>query len=207
MFLLEDPGLQSCVSSLQAFQPLAWNMAGSSAHPSTSNTSHPSGPPTPNAPSPTTVSVSQVTAAPFPVMSTSLMPSSVPLANSTFPVGLQPRMPPASHRRPPTGPRQHSQHGYHAPQQPAPLQTAFTPINGVDMNGLPITSPLQSPQQYQQHRHSAPQTPMHQQQPQSFPQVGGTRHGHGHRGSSTVGTVPRSAHRLDKPPRSQQRRN
>lgn len=60
MFLLEDPGLQGYTPS--AFQPLGWCMAGGSAHPSTS-----SNPTTPNIPSPI-VPVSQVTAAPFPVM-------------------------------------------------------------------------------------------------------------------------------------------
>lgn len=62
MFLLEDPGLQSYVPS--AFAPLGWNMVGgnNSGHPS-----NPSNPTTPNIPSPI-VPVSQVTAAPFPVM-------------------------------------------------------------------------------------------------------------------------------------------
>lgn len=92
MFLLEDSGLQAYVPS--SFQPLAWNIAASgggqsasSAHPS-----NPSQPPSPVIPTPS-VPVSNVTVAPFPVMSQSYLPNTIPVTNSPYAVGLQPRMP------------------------------------------------------------------------------------------------------------------
>ena len=129
MFLLEDPGLQFYSPQVANFRPFEWVMP-TSAHPS-----DPSCPPTPDIPSPT-IPVSQITAAPFPVMS----PLTNPVTNSPFAVGLQPRMP-SSQRRMASG-----RAGY-APQQVPQNQTAFTPIN--------VTySPqqMQAPQTYSQLR-------------------------------------------------------
>ena len=166
-YLLEDSGLQSFVP--QSFRPLGWNMAGSSAHPS-----NPSNPPTPDIPSPA-IPVSQVIAAPFPVMS----PPMVPVTNSPFAVGLQPRMPSGSQRR-----SSSLRHG-----QP------FTPIN----TSMLSTSEQPDPQEQQQRRRSQPQQ-------QSFSQFCGPRHSSHPSGSSSSSAGPRGIHRLDKPPKSLQRR-
>lgn len=108
MFLLEDPGLQAFLPS--SFQPLGWNMADIS--PATRH----SYPPTPHVRSPTTtIPVSQVAAAPFPLVATAPFmssPTTIPVTNSPFAVGLQPRMP--------TNPRRRHD-GSH--------QSAFTPLN------------------------------------------------------------------------------
>lgn len=116
MFLLEDHGLQSYhPSAPPAFRPLSWAMAGSGtptattpAGPSTSSTS-----PTPygTGVSPV-VPVSQVTAAPFPIMTAPpFIPAggvAIPVTNSPFAVGLQPRL---------TGFQQQQQQQAHAPYQ------------------------------------------------------------------------------------------
>lgn len=113
MFLLQDPGLQSFVP--QSFQPLGWNMVDIGQPSRGSKT------PTPNILSPT-IPVSQVAPAPFPVVaSTPFMPSpsAIPVTNSPYAVGLQPRMPTtnSTSRR-----HQMARHGVSP-------QAAFTPIN------------------------------------------------------------------------------
>ncbi|KAK4542876.1 hypothetical protein LTR36_006065 [Oleoguttula mirabilis] len=203
MFLLEDPGLQSYVQ--QPFRPLGWHMAGSAHSSDLSN------PPTPTVP--TTVPVSQVTAAPFPVMSSAFMPTTIPVTNSPFAVGLQPRMP-NLHRRAPTAPRLAEQpHGL----PPSHMQqAAFTPINPI-MPGMAQQGPIPT----QAHQFQVPQQqhlqPQQQAQP-SFSPLRGPRHSHhshnpAHPSSSSnsstsagAGGGPRGVHKLDKPPRSQQRR-
>ena len=199
MFLLEDPGIQSYVPMPNAFQPLAWNIAGS-AHPS-----QPSGPPTPNVPSPT-VPVSQITVAPFPVMSPTLMHQAIPVTNSPYAIGLQPRMPMQSQRRPQSS----RQHSYHQGQQMQPQQqVSFTPINTSGMMQSPTQGQIASfrpaqqqitPQQYQQAQ---------QQQQQSFSQLRGPSsrsQSHSQGASSSQGQGPRGVHRLDRPPKSSRRR-
>lgn len=107
MYLLEDPGLQSFVPS--SFQPLGWNMVD------ISQPSRHSEPPTPQVLSPT-IPVSQVAAAPFPMVPAGpFMPSptAIPVTNSPFAIGLQPRMPTTSAR----------------PRHSTNPQAAFTPIN------------------------------------------------------------------------------
>lgn len=194
MFLLEDPGLQSYFQ--QPFRPLGWNMAGS-AHPS--DFSNPS---TPTAPD--TVPVSQVTAAPFPVMSPSH--STVCVTNSPYAVGLQPRMPELANQQPPPS-RQRVQQphtlppGYHhLPQQ---SQTSFTSI----------TASTSLPQQAARHPHQQHQ--QHQPPSQPFSQHRGPRQHHPHAGSSgnnssansgAAGGGPRGVHKSDRAGRSVQRR-
>ncbi|KAK3725935.1 hypothetical protein LTR37_000083 [Vermiconidia calcicola] len=195
MFLLEDSGLQSCPPQYPTFRPLAWNLTTGSAHPSKS-----SNPPTPNIPSPI-IPVSQITASPFPVMSTA------PVTQSPFAIGLQPRMAPAtaSHRAFSAG-----QSWYPTGEDDMDMRATFTAVN----TNLP------------QHQHRTPQgyeavpqqrgghhQHQQQQQQQSFSQVRGLRHSQAHQGgsqssqSSGTGARPRTTHhRLDKPPRSQQRR-
>lgn len=107
MYLLEDPGLQSFVPS--SFQPLRWNMVD------ISQPLRHSEPPTPHVLS-ATIPVSQVATAPFPLVSSGpFMPSptAIPVTNSPFVIGLQPRMPTATARR------RHSTN----------LEVAITPIN------------------------------------------------------------------------------
>lgn len=184
-WLLEDPGLQSFVP--QSFQPLGWNFAGSAPPSNQSN------PPVPDILS--TIPVSQVTAAPFPVMSPPFVSTAMPVTNSPYAVGLQPRMPNTQHR--PTGARHPQQlHGLPLHQQPHGIssgqQVAFTPINPAAM---PQSMPSQQPQR--------------QQQP--FSQVRGPRHSQlGSHSSSSAGTGggPRGVHKLDRPPggKSAQRR-
>jgi hypothetical protein len=196
MFLLEDPGLQSFTPP--AFQPLAWNMTG---------TTHTSNPATPGIPSP--VPVSQVTAAPFPVMTSSYISSAIPVTNSPFAIGLQPRMPSIHqhhHRRPQLSSRQsHLQQqdpDYFQQQMGGPQ--AFTPINpSMTATGLPM--------QQTTHHHSQPQSQQQHHSShghQSFSQVRGPRHSH-HSGSSSAGGGPRGVHKVERHPggsRSAQRR-
>jgi hypothetical protein len=137
MFLLEDTGLQSYVPA--AFAPLGWNMAGSSAHPSAR-----SDPISPNIPSPI-IPVSQVTAAPFPVVMSPLPPSS---GSYDMPAYYQYQQQPQQRRhRPSISPSSR--------QSLSP--TAFTAINP--------NAPYQYQQQYQQHQqHQQHQHPQQQQQ-------------------------------------------
>ncbi|KAK4504246.1 hypothetical protein PRZ48_005162 [Zasmidium cellare] len=189
MFLLEDPGLQSY--SAPSFQPLGWNMAGSSAHPS--NSSHPT---SPSIPSPV-VPVSQVTAAPFPVMTAPFTGGPMTTASYSLGGGLPARIP----NLPPQAP-------------PSSNASAFTPINTA---GVPLV-----PDRQHLHHHQQQQSEQQQQQ-QSFSQVRGPRHSHSshhgrsqqqHRSGSSshhhsAGAGPRGIsqhHRLDRPPKSQQRR-
>ena len=134
MFLLEDPGLQSHVQP--PFQPLAWNMAGGhvSVHPSPTqqHLNHPHTVAVP--PSTMSIPISHVTAAPFPVvMPPPFMPGAgaLPVTNSPYAVGLQPRMP-AMNR----GMTFQQQHQYQQQPHGLPMQqqSAFTPINSGSMH-------------------------------------------------------------------------
>ncbi|KAK5130559.1 hypothetical protein LTR08_001939 [Meristemomyces frigidus] len=195
-FLLEDPGLQSYVQ--QPFRPFAWNMAGSAYPPELSN------PPTPTVPP--SVPVSQVTAAPFPVMSPTFLQNTIPLTTSPYAIGLQPRMP-NLHRRATTSRLSDDPYGVqqqHHYQHPA----AFTPINPA------ANMPYHQQQQQQQPQHFHPQHQMQQQQQQqgqqqqqqpAFSPLRGPRHSS--HSSVGAGGGPRGVHKLDKPPRSQQRRS
>lgn len=122
MFLLEDTGLQSF--DPMAFAPLGWNMAGS-AHAS----SHSSHPTTPNIPSPM-IPISQVTAAPFPVVT-------APPYRSD---GMMSAHLPSSYM--------HHQQQYYRPHLPTATsapggrshQAAFTPINNNTNNNMSLSA-------------------------------------------------------------------
>lgn len=135
MFLLEDTGLQSF--DPMAFAPLGWNMAGS-AHAS----SHSSHPTTPNIPSPM-IPISQVTAAPFPVVT-------APPYRSD---GMMSAHLPSSYM--------HHQQQYYRPHLPTATsapggrshQAAFTPINNnnnTNNNNMSLSASHQNQQQQQQ---------------------------------------------------------
>jgi hypothetical protein len=102
MFLLEDSGLQSHNPATQHFHP--WNLSlpasAAASSPQSSATSPTSytvtGQYSPSAPP--MVPVSNVTIAPFPVISQQFQPTMVPVLASPFAVGLQPRMPVGSER-------------------------------------------------------------------------------------------------------------
>lgn len=186
MFLLEDPGLQGYV--VPSFEPLGWNMAGSSQ---ASSRSHPT---TPNIPS--TIPVSQVTAAPYPVVSTPFMSSG----------NYIPNYPEVSFPQPPPQQNPTQQHQAHQQRLPTQLltqqQAAFTAINSqnqrqqispqdqLSFSRLCGPRPSSSSSSHQAHRSHASSV----------------------RGASSskdgTGAGPRGInnHRLDRPPRSQQRR-
>lgn len=174
MFLLEDPGLQSYLPT--PFEPLGWHMAGS-AHPSNSSN--------PTTPSPPIVPVSQVTAAPFPVMSPPyLSPVTIPMTTSyAVSGGSLPAWIPSQ----PQPPLQQQQRNRQSSSSATRPQAAFTPIN----TGAPL-------QQHHDHRQQQQTT-----EQQSFSQIRGPRHGHGSTGAGPRGIQQRHA---DRPPRSQQRR-
>ncbi|KAK3676570.1 hypothetical protein LTR78_003344 [Recurvomyces mirabilis] len=179
MYLLEDPGLQ--VMTPQSFQPLGWNMAGAGQPlPHSNNT-------TPNL-TPPTVPVSQVHPAPFPVISPPFMPKTIPVTNSPYAVGLQPRMPVM--RRASAA----STSAYTNPSAMHIQQAAFTPINTYPQQQTHVHQ--MGPQQQQQQQHS-------------FSQLRGPRPAA--TGSSTAvgraGGGPQGIHKLDRTPgRSKQRR-
>lgn len=175
MFLLEDPGLQSYV--VPSFEPLGWNMAGTS-QPSTRSL-----PTTPNIPSPI-IPVSQVTAAPYPVVSTPFMSGGLHAPNyptSSF-----------SHASQQNIPQQHQQNQ----QRLSTPQQQFTAINSANM-------PLQRQQNTNQD-----QPPFYP--PRSRPSTSSSlnrRRSHGVRVNEDTGAGPRGIHhRLDRPPRSQTQR-
>lgn len=120
MFLLEDGGLQSFVP--QSFHPLAWNMVD---HQSSRSSTYP-----PSSVRSPTVPVSQVAAAPFPVVASApfmASPTTIPVTNSTYAIGLQPRMPTSLNS---------SRRHYSARHGMSP-QAAFTPINtNVNVSSL-----------------------------------------------------------------------
>ncbi|KAI5367500.1 hypothetical protein Slin15195_G026300 [Septoria linicola] len=200
MFLLEDTGLQAF--DPMAFAPLGWNMAGS-AHPSQS-----SDPSTPNIPSPM-IPVSQVTAAPFPVVTAPPYTSNGMMAGS-----YMAHMPLQTQQ---TQQQQHQQYQYNRPGSSGSgrAQAAFTPIN--------TNIPLQQQQQPTSHHHQQ-LSPIEQAvMQQSFSQVRGPRHSHhsmhSHHNSSKhtnssnnssgrhgTGAGPRGIHRPDRVPKSSQRR-
>lgn len=162
MFLLEDPGYQAFVQ--HSFQPLGWNRAGST---------YASNPPTPNIPS-SIVPASQVSAAPFPVMVPTYLPTAMPVTSSPFAIGLQPRMPQPQRR--PTARHSHS--------HPGP-QAAFTPINTGHM----------APQQQQQQSFSHHRGPRHSHPSQQGGSSAHTGAGVGPRSSHKLDRPPRSLKR------------
>jgi len=145
MFLLEDTGLQfSSGPQYPTLRPWGWDvMSGdNSAHPSC-----PSGPPTPNVPSPI-IPVSQISAATFPVMSTA------------HAIGLQPRMGPSRRSTAPVP-------NYGWPTSDDAMfqaQANFTSINATN----PMPPPQQQQQQewMQQLQHPPYQQLQYQPQPQ-----------------------------------------
>lgn len=186
MFLLEDTGVQSF--DPMAFAPLGWNMAGS-GHPS-----HSSNPTTPNIPSPM-IPISQVSAAPFPVV-TAPPYTTNGMMSGPYMTHLPPHI------------DQQQQQQYHRPPTAGPpgrsgQQAAFTPIN----TNLSLQGQQQQPQKQQQQplSHQRQQlSPVEQAvAQQSFSQVRGPRHSHGHRG---IGARPRGIHRPERVPKSSQRR-
>ena len=183
MFLLEDPGLQSYHPQANPFRPLSWAMAGtaSSAHPSSAHSQTSSTPPNMLSP---VVPVSQVTAAPFPIMTSPPFMSmsgagAIPVTNSPYAVGLQPRLTGLQQQRRPASSSRHGHPVYHglptgSYMPEGPQQQAFTAIN----TGMPYGGQV-------------PQQP-----------------GYGTAPRPQQGSISRqgSNHRLDRTPRSQQRR-
>ncbi|PIA89218.1 hypothetical protein CB0940_07516 [Cercospora beticola] len=211
MFLLEDTGLQSF--DPMAFAPLGWNMAGSA------NTSHTSNPTTPNIPSPM-IPVSQVTAAPFPVV------TAPPYTTNGMMAGTY-----MTHVSPQMHPQQSIQ--YHRPGSSSSVgrgQVAFTPINtNFPLQQQPILQP--------HHPHRQQLSPVEQAVvQQSFSQIRGPRHSHHHSSAQSshhkssshktgsgsnkhisssgssghqhhgIGAGPRGIHRSERGPKSSQRR-
>lgn len=184
MFLLEDPGLQSHVAS--SFQPLGWNIAGGSAHPSSS-----SNPTTPNIPSPV-VPISQVAAAPFPAISSPFTPPALtggPMMPTSYAVGGSSVATHFPHYQPQRRTSSSSAANRQQIQQP---QSVFTPINTT--HEIPIP-----PKQH--HSRYYPEQP-------PFSQLRGPRRNSQGSGNAGPDAGPQSIHyhRLDRPPRSQQRR-
>ena len=179
MFLLEDPGLQYPQAS--PFTPLGWNMAGSqpSAHSTTSST--------PAVQSPSIIPVSQVTAAPFPIMTSPPFVTgagAIPVTNSPYAVGLQPRLT-STQRRSSSSARQGHYPTYPPQyQQQTMPQAMFTPVNA----GMP-----------------AYQGGIQQMSPQVFAQ-GRRASGSQVSGVPGQGNGTRAPQRVDRSARSQQRR-
>lgn len=137
-YLLEDPGYQFYVPQYPTFRPWAWQptAADNSAHPS-----NPSGPPTPQM-LPQAVPVSQIPAAPFPVMSTAPI--------TPYSIGLQPRMGPTRRSTAPAV-------DYNWPtNEDSMLRPGFTAIN----ENTREMHPAQMQQHQQQHHY---QYQIHQQ--------------------------------------------
>ncbi|SMY18640.1 unnamed protein product [Zymoseptoria tritici ST99CH_1A5] len=204
MFLLEDPGLQSYTHP--SFEPLGWNMAGgSSAPPSNTttcssyvpgntsfdytynNSSYPHySPPNPSIPSPI-IPVSQVTAQPFPAVSSPFHPHG--LQSSAFPLPI-----------PPLPTSNHNTHRISTHRNRTAARTAHSHSNAAAVAALagftPINSGNSPPEGGRRRVRTSPQ------------EVG---RGFARRqavGKSTGGVAGGSGggHRLDRPPRSAQRR-
>lgn len=183
MYLLEDSGLQSHQQT--AFQPFIWSMTDSSLDSTSANPSNPSRPPSPP-PQVPAVSVSNVPIAPFPVMAPPYMPSAstIPVTNSPFALGLQPRMPTYAHH---VGRR--IGHGTRLATQGGPRghgDSGFKAINTHAMHDMDIA-------QMSEHRFV-------QRDFQSA-----VRRATG--GSRIQQDGSRGVHRVDRAPRSQQRRS
>lgn len=175
MFLLEDTGLQSF--DQMAFVPLGWNMAGSARA---------SNPTTPNIPSPM-IPISQVTAAPFPVV------TAPPYITTTTMMATGSYMP--THH-----PMQQQYRTHGLPGRAGQQQAAFTPIN----TNLPLQQPI-----HQQRQQLSPVEQAVVQNQQSFSQVRGSRHHNPHRSNSgghQQGAGPRGIHRPERSSKSSQRR-
>lgn len=195
MFLLEDPGLQGYV--VPPFEPLSWNMAGSA------QASRRSNPTTPNIPS--TIPVSQVTAAPYPVISTPIIPRG--LYDNSYPGDAFAQA--SQHQN------QNQQHAAHQQRLPAHLMTqqqaAFTAINTQNQRQQP--SP-QDQTSFSQLRGPRPSSSSNSSSHHPYRSHAISVRGASSSTSSKEGTGagPRGIsshhhhHRPDRPPRSQQRR-
>ena len=218
-FLLEDPGLQSYHPSANPFRPLSWTMANAAtttSHPSSSATQSVASTTPPTMLSPV-VPVSQVTATPFPIMTTppfmsaAAAAAAIPVTNSPFAVGLQPRL---------TGLQQAQQQ-----RRPSSRQAA---VYSAVYQGLPTAAgtygrdPQAQQLQQQQEDWTAVNAgmgfpavgPAGQQQQRAPQQVPQRQHsfagagGGGQRPSSSSGSARQSGagQRVEKTARSQQRR-
>jgi len=175
MFLLEESGLQSFAPA--PFHPLGWYMAGSAQLSDPGNSS------TAGIPSPV-IPVSAVTAAPFPtVVSPPFISATIPVTNSPFAVGLQPRMPAMHHVS--------ASSSHQQPIRSAHQGQSFSPVSPAAVHH-PQPQRLQqdSPQQSMQH---------HIQHPQTFTPIHGSHHNHGlyqqHRHNSASGNSTSSSGR------------
>ncbi|EMC99867.1 hypothetical protein BAUCODRAFT_353091 [Baudoinia panamericana UAMH 10762] len=146
MFLLEDSWLQSYAPQL--FEPLSWQMAGRSALPSPPSSTATIGVPSPAIP------ISHVTAAPFPVISPTFVSGPIPVTNSPYAMGLQPRMPVMGQRGT----------SYQQQSHPFPVglpfqqsSSAFTPINIASQQ----VQGQHSPQTQQSFSHASGPRPRH----------------------------------------------
>ncbi|KAK5110524.1 hypothetical protein LTR62_005716 [Meristemomyces frigidus] len=203
MYLLEDHGLQALQP--QMFEPLGWNMAGSQQPLMSSTTTT----------STHGVPVSQLHPAPFPIMS-SYLSTAIPVTNSPYAVGLQPRMP---HPR-----RTSAAYDYPPPMPPSSSQQmpggTFTAMNtntnsNISHNQPPHRLPASSdlrhiPQQHVQQQKQQQQQ-QQQQQHQSFSQLRGPRPVSASTTAAGRGGGPQGIHKCERPTavgggRSQQRR-
>lgn len=187
MFLLEDPGLQSYHPQANPFRPLSWTMADTALNAPTSAQPASSTPPHILSP---TVPVSQVTAAPFPIMTSPpfVAAGAIPVTNSPYAVGLQPRL---------TGPQQHHQHRRSGSKHGMP-----------GYRGLPTGSFI--PTEAQQHQafaavnvglqYGVQVSHQQQQEQQAYVQRPPQQH------SAASSSRRQSAHRVEKTSRSQQRK-
>ena len=174
MFLLDDPGLQSFVPA--SFQPLSWNIAGSSQF------SHYPHQTTPEIPSPV-VPVSEITVAPFPITAPSFMPTSTVLnVASAYAVGLQPRMPDLQPQR-----RQSNS---------VRSQMNLTQVNGGSMNASFVPSRQRKPTSQQS-------TSQYCNASYNF---NNQTHQNRSKGSISNNQESRYPRRTDRPPRLKQRR-
>lgn len=161
IFLLEDHGLQSYQPNINTFRPLSWTMAGMHSNQQSASS-------TPNTVLSPMVPVSQVTAAPFPIMTSPPFMGStagaLPVTNSPYAVGLQPRLTGMQQQQHP-GRRLPPYHGLPSVseaymyethlQQPPPQQqqNAFTAVNAGQMGYLGPAY-VQGQGQRQRSRHS-----------------------------------------------------
>ncbi len=206
MYLLEDPGLQSATPQYPTFRSWGWEMGPEgSAHPS-----NPSRPPSPPQTYPS-IPVSQITAAPFPVMPTAPI--------TPYAIGLQPGLAPA---RQSTAPN--AQYTWHPTVDDTMLPTSFAPdytLQAVQLQQHDVC--IQQQIYHPIHGLPLPQEPVRtsqrqQQQQQSFSHLRGLRHSHApvqaahmqqqtplqHQSGGT-GARPRSHQRLGTTPKSQRR--
>ncbi|GAB7365100.1 hypothetical protein MBLNU230_g6190t1 [Neophaeotheca triangularis] len=220
MFLLEDQGLQSLAPPQHAFQPLGWEAVGSAPA-----SQAPSGTTTPALQAPH-IPISEVQAAPFPMMSPTYVQEPMQVGAPHYPVGMPPQpqqqqqqqqqhqqQHPQQHpQQQQQQQQQHQQHQQHPVLPPGHYEVnemgeyqmaAFTPINNaMPASNMPPAGYAPSHAQMLQQQHPPqqahpPQPPP--QGPQSFPHHQGPRH-------NSIGVGPRGAQRPSHMSRSQQRR-